>query len=45
MEAFAISGMTFGLVGMVFAINAMNQVSEPEKKLKESGLLADDQQG
>lgn len=44
MEALAISGMTFGIVGMVFAMNAMNQVSALEKKLKEAGVLASDEE-
>ena len=44
MEALAITGMTFGIVGMVFAINAMNQVSALEKKLKEAGVLASGEQ-
>lgn len=46
MEVFGIGGMTFGIVGMVFAINAMNQVSALEKKLKETDILAGgDQEG
>ncbi len=40
MEVFGIMGMTFGMAGLAFAMNAMNQVSALEKKLEEAGLLA-----
>jgi len=38
-EVFGIIGMTFGMTGMVFAINALSKVQKLEKDLKEAGVL------
>ena len=42
METFGLIGLPFGLIGFVFALNALNQVSELERKLKEAGVLDDE---
>ena len=36
---FGMSGLSFGLIAFVFALNAMGKVDKLEKKLKEKGIL------
>ena len=43
METFGLR-LPFGLIGFVFALNAPNQVSELERKLKEAGVLDDERE-
>jgi len=42
MEAFGIVGLSFGLMGFVFALNALQQVSSLEKRLVQSGVLEEE---
>lgn len=39
MEAFSITGFSLGTMGFVLAVNALSQVDELEKHLKELGVL------
>ena len=39
MEAFGIVGLTFGIVGFIFAMGALDKISKLEKQLKETGVL------
>ena len=39
MEAFGIIGMSFGIVGFIFAMSALAKISKLEKHLKEIGTL------
>jgi len=39
---FGMSGLSFGIMGFIFGLNAMNQVSSLGKKLKEKGILDDE---
>ena len=39
MEAFGIIGMSMGVLGFIFGMNAMNKVSALEKRLEEAGVL------
>ena len=39
MEAFGIIGMSFGSMGFIFALNAMNSIAALEKRLKEAGVF------
>ena len=43
MEAFGIIGMSMGTVGFIFALSALDQIKKLEKRLQESGALAEDQ--
>ena len=39
MEVFGIIGMSFGTMGFIFALNALDSISKLEKRLKEAGVL------
>ena len=39
MVSFGIVGMSFGFLGFILALNAMNLVASLEKRLKEAGVL------
>lgn len=39
---FGMSGLSFGLIGFIYGINAMNKISALEKKLREKGILDDE---
>ena len=42
MEVFGTIGMTFGVIGFVFALSAYSRVDKLEKKLKELAVLPKD---
>ncbi len=42
MEAFGIIGRAVGVMGFIFALNAMNSASALEKRLKEAGVLEEE---
>ena len=39
METFGIIGMSFGIMGFIFAQSALAKISKLEKQLKEKGVL------
>jgi hypothetical protein len=39
METFGTIGMSFGIIGLVFAMSALVKITKLEKKLKEIGVL------
>ena len=39
MEAFGIIGMSLGSTAFIFALNALNRISNLEKRLVEAGVL------
>ena len=39
MEAYGIVGLTFGIIGFIFAMGALDKISKLEKQLKETGVL------
>ena len=43
MEVFGIIGMSMGTMGFVFALSALDQIKKLEKRLKDAGVISQEQ--